>query len=364
MAGAALAALLAACAHRPAPAADVAHARVALMPPENLSGGPVPLREISAAVEAAVARAGVEVVTGDLVQRFLQVHRIRYTGGVGAETASAARDELGVDALLITWVEQWAEGGVPRLALTMRLVSAADPPVVEWIDARGAAGDDHPGWFDLGLVADASVLLERTLDGMARSLAAFLDGKAPPANRCGAARSPSWAHRAPDPGLQGPLTVLVLPFVNRTDRRGAGEMVALEMGRQLLAVPGTRVLEPGLVREELLRYRLIMEEGPSLDDLLALGVSLRPDLVVAGQVLEYDERGVPRLGFSVAALDVRRRRLIWRSSSSGGGDDGVWWFGAGRVSTPLGLACELGRGVVKELLAGFSASPAHGGPMR
>lgn len=364
-AGAALAALLAACAHPPVAAPEVARARVALLPPENLSGGPVSLREISAAVEAAVARAGVEVVTGDLVQRFLQVHRIRYTGGVGAETAVAARDELGVDALLVTWVEQWAEGGVPRLALAMRLVSAEDPPVVEWIDARGAAGDDHPGWFDLGVVSEAPVLLRRTLDDMARSLAAFLDGKAPRADRCRRARGPSWAHRAPDLELRGPLTVLVLPFTNRTDRRGAGEMVALEMGRQLLAVPGVRLLEPGLVREELLRYRVIMEEGPSLDDVLVLGVSLKPDLVIAGQVLEYDERGVPWLGFSVAALDVRRRRLVWRSSSSGGGDDGVWWFDAGRVSTPLGLACELGRGVVKELMAGFHvATTPRGGPKR
>ncbi len=360
-AAALLAALVAACAHAPAPAPEVARARVALFPPENLSGGPVPLREVSAAVEAAVARAGVEVVTGDLVQRFLKQHRIRFTGGVGAETAAAARDELGVDALLLTWVEQWAEGGVPRLALTMRLVSAGDAPVVEWIDARGAAGDDHPGWFGLGVVNEAPVLLRRTLDGMARSLAAFLDGKAPRAERCRRARDLSWEHRAPDLQLRGPLTVLVLPFVNRTDRRGAGEVVALELGRQLLAVPGVRLLEPGLVREELLRYRLIMEEGPSLDDVLALGASLQPDRVIAGQVLEYDERGVPRLGFSAVALEGSKRRLVWRSSSFGEGDDGVWWFDAGRVSTPLGLACEMGRGVVEGLLAGFSGTAGAAG---
>ena len=360
-----LAALVAACAHAPAPPPEVARARVALFPPENLSGGPVPLREVSAAVEAAVARAGVEVVTGDLVQRFLKQHRIRFTGGVGAEAAAAARDELGVDALLLTWVEQWVEGGVPRLALTMRLVSAADAPVVEWIDARGAAGDDRPGWFGLGVVNEAPVLLRRTLDGMARSLAAFLDGKGPRADRCRRARDLSWSHRAPGLQLRGPLTVLVLPFVNRTDRRGAGEVVALEMGRQLLAVPGVRLLEPGLVREELLRYRLIMEEGPSLDDVLALGASLRPDLVIAGQVLEYDERGVPRLGFSAVALEGSKRRLVWRSSSFGEGDDGVWWFDVGRVSTPLGLACEMGRGVVEGLLAGFSGTAgAAGRPAR
>jgi hypothetical protein len=333
----------------------VARARVALLPPENLSGGPVPLRDVSAAVEAAVARAGVEVVTGDLVQRFLHTHRIRYTGGVGTETAVAARDELGVDALLVTWVEQWGEGGIPHLALAMRLVSAADPPVVQWIDARGAAGDDHPGWFGLGMVGEAPVLLRRTLDPMARFLADFLDGKAPRAHRCRSSRDPSWAHRAPNLQLEGPLSVLVLPFVNRTDRRGAGEMVALEMARQLLAVPGVQLLEPGLVREEMLRFRLIMEEGPSLDDVLALGASLRPDLVVAGQVLEYDERGVPWLGFSVMALEGHTRRLIWRSSSTGAGDDGVWWFDAGRVSTPQGLACELGRGVVEGLLAEYHA---------
>jgi TolB-like protein len=143
---------------------------------------------------------------------------------------------------------------------------------------------------------------------------------------------------------------VVLPFVNRTSRRGAGDTVALELARQLAAIPGIEVLEPGMVRADLLRLRLVMMEGPSLDDVFALGAILRPDFVVSGQVLEYEERGEPRLSFSVAVIERESRRLVWRSNSYARGDEGVWFFGAGRVSTPLGLACEMSRGVVERFV--------------
>jgi hypothetical protein len=347
------------CAHaRRAP--QEPRARVAVLPPENLAGVPVPMGDIRAALETSLARSGVEVVGGEVVQRYLQLHRIRYTGGISGPAALAAKEDLGVDGLLVTWVGEWSEGPPPAVAFSMRLVSASDPPVISWIDALAARGDDHPGIFGLGTVSSMGVQLTRTLDDLTKSLAAFLDGRAPRARRCDGDRGPRWAYQSPVFRLEVPASVVVLPFVNRTSRRGAGETVALEVGRQLAAIPGIEVLEPGMVREDLLRLRLIMQEGPSLDDVFALGALLQPDLVVSGQVLEYEERGEPRLSFSVAVMERKTRRLVWRSSSYARGNDGVWFFDAGRVSSPLGLACQMSRGVIERFVV--QGAPSDGSP--
>jgi hypothetical protein len=212
--------------------------RVALLPPENVTGGAVSMREFTARLETALARAGVEVVTGDAVDRYLTLRRIRYTGGIDGPTAQAAREDLGVDALLVTWIGQRSEGPPPRISLAARLVAAQDPPVLSWVETVAMSGDDHPGLFELGLVKSLAELERRALDRAARSLSAFLYGGGPRAARCDRARPASWVRASTGLASRGPVSVIVLPFVNLTGRRGAGELVAMELARQLLAVPG------------------------------------------------------------------------------------------------------------------------------
>jgi hypothetical protein len=257
-----------------------------------------------------------------------------------------------VDGIIVTWVEQWIDSPAPAIAISMRLVSVSDPPTVKWIHSVGRTGEDHLGLFGLGRVGEATTLLRRSLDDVSRSLAQYLDGRGVAANPCDGSRSPMWFHSSPEMPKRPHTTVLVMPFVNRTTRRGAGEIVALELSRQLLAIPGVEVLDPGVVREELLRFRIVVPEGPSLDDVLALGVTLSPDLIVSGQVLEYSESGEPKISFSVEAIDGHRRRLVAHTSSYARGDDGVFFFDFGRIRTPVGVVCEMSRGMADLLLRG------------
>jgi hypothetical protein len=350
------------CARVSTPAVPESPTRVALLPPENLSGSDVGMREFTARLELALARAGIEVVAGDAVDRFLTLHRIRYTGGISGPIAQAAKEDLGVDALLATWIGQRAEGSVPRIALAARLVSATDPPAITWVDTVALAGDDHPGLFNLGLIGSLEQLERQALDHVTGSLSAFLYGHAPRAVPCGRTRSATWVRATPLPKSAGPLTAIVLPFSNLTGRRGAGELVAMELTRQLLAVPDIQVLEPGTVRDELLRYRVIMQDGPSFDDVLALRAGLGPNLIISGQVQTFLESGEPKLGFSVTALDVVSKRIVWRSSGYAGGDDGVFFFDAGRVSMPTDLACQMASGIAKQLSANRQAARAPSPP--
>ena len=77
-------------------------ARVALFPLENQSGASAPMRELLEPVERALAARGLEVVSGEIVQRFLSKYRIRHTGGLDRPSAKAAREELGVAGVVLT----------------------------------------------------------------------------------------------------------------------------------------------------------------------------------------------------------------------------------------------------------------------
>ena len=89
--------------------------------------------KIGPVIEAMRGRAELEP--------FLVRHRIRYTGGLDAETARAAREELHAHAVLITSLDLYRPTSPPAIAITMRLVSAGDEPIILWIDGASRAGD-------------------------------------------------------------------------------------------------------------------------------------------------------------------------------------------------------------------------------
>jgi hypothetical protein len=152
-------------------------------------------------------------------------------------------------------------------------------------------------------------------------------------------------------------TVAVIPFFDLTTRRGAGELVSLELVRQLVATGRYRVLEPGVVRSFLLERRIIMPGGVSLEATRLLLGALGVQLVASGTVFDFTEnegaRG-PTLRFSTVLLDGGTGEVVWHSTSFNRGDDGVWAFGLGRVATPGKLSCRMVTAVVDQLTRGKS----------
>lgn len=334
-----------------APASDARGGpyRVALFPAENMSASAVPLRGIDAQIARALAAAGLEVVTGDLVERFLERHRLRYTGGIDSPSAAAARDELGVDGVLLASIQGYGAEAVPRLALTMRVVSASEEAKIVWIDGAARTGDDAPGLLGLGLIQRYADLEQRELGRLATSLANTLAGKgSPPACPDERRFRPRIAFRSPRFYLSREYSVAVLPFVNQSARRRAGDAVALEFTRQLAAVRRLHVLEPGVVRERLIRHRVVMEGGISVDVARLMLDSLHADLVFAGYVRDLAE-GQGSVDFTVLALEREHGTVMWESTSHASGTDGVWFFDQGKISTASEVACRM----VRDAVVGF-----------
>ena len=141
----------------------------------------------------------------------------------------------------------------------------------------------------------------------------------------------------------------VLPFENVLGRGEADRVIAGLFSTHLAGWDWFLVIEPGEVREALLRNRVIQESGLSLAQADVLRLVLQSDLVVTGEVLEYEDRGPeanPSVSLAVRVIDTTRRAVVWSCLSSHRGDDGVTAFGR-RIRTARALASEMVRAAAR-----------------
>jgi hypothetical protein len=334
-----------ACAHR-RPAAHAATeriGRVAIFPIEMLAQHAALRDSLSAELEAAIARAGLEVVSEQAVEPHLARSRIR---GVGLDEAAAelAREELGADAVLLASVERYLVSGEPVLAITLRLVTVDPTPRVLWMDGFALAAEASHGILGLGGFHDMGELERRASARLGASLAAHLHaGDQRGTCAAGGPFKPRRVFRAPGP-LAG-RRVAVVPFLNRTANGNAGDAVALHLVRQLVAKGHFDTVDPGKVREALRKLRVFTRDGVAPTEAQRLAEALDVDLIVSGEVLQYDDAGVPKAEFNTLVLD-RKESLVWQSSSRGKGDDAVTFFDFGRIDTVSELVCRMAAGVV------------------
>jgi hypothetical protein len=358
--------------------------RIAVLPVENLTGGRAPLRMIVELVRLRFAERGFRLLDPDVLEEFMKKYRIRNTSGLNAPLSKAIKEEIGADALLITSLEAYQERDPPIVSLTSRLVLSGERPEILWMDGVGSSGYAFPGLLALGLIDDPETLLERAVRCLTGSLDKSLS-EAAESTRAASASAyygcnrradlvalsperegkgryrPQASFRSPafDPGRTH--RVAIIPFLNLSDRNNAGKIVALHFVKHLIHGDTFSVVEPGLLREQLLKYRIIMEAGPSLAnvEIISGKGALAVDLVFSGTVFHYhDAFGAPKVNFSVKVIEAASRKTIWSSRSHNTGGDSVYFFDVGRIHTAHHLASEMAWGTFEMMTRGVGSSPA------
>ena len=108
-----------------------------------------------------------------------------------------------------------------------------------------------------------------------------------------------------------------------------------------------------------------MEGGLSLPQADLLRVMLGVDVVLMGNIFEYDDYsgpwGNPKVNFTARAYDTNTRQVEWSSISFNRGDDQVIFFNQGKVNTAHALASGMVREVA-EKMSGMRAEPEAAGP--
>jgi len=348
--------------------------RVAVYIPQNLSGRPVPLRELREALSTSIASSGIPVLDEASLNRFMARHRIRYSGGIDRESASFLKNEEKIDAVLLTTIELYDENYPPKIGILSRLVSTAEGMEILWMESVALAGDDSPGILGLGLISDPAALRKKAVQSLVDSLKLHLSGEKAETKPVNRRYAPRYFYRADGFPGDRKYTVGVVPFLNASDRKYAGEIIVLHFLTELARDGRFTVIEPGVARQQLLNMRIIMAEGMTLLDADHITLSLGADLVFSGNVLVYEDfsgpEGAPKIDFSVVAIERMTKKMVLSSKSYNRGDDGVFFFDRGKVNTAGRLASFMVRSLVGEVAQagkereGFSELPYSPGPAK
>jgi len=349
--------------------------RIALLPIENLSGGTAPLQEIRKLLRLKLSSNGFSLIEMEVLEEFMKRYRVRNTGGLSSSVAKAIHEEIGADAFLVTSLEAYRISDDPMISVISRLVTSGERPEIVWMDGVGVSSEGYPGFLGMDIERNPAILLDRALHCLAGSLgnALWVPGDSPqdlPASTyrvCGPRAEladlsaetgakkrhrPVTFFRSPSIDSDRKYRVALVPFLNLSGRKNAGDIVTLHFVKHLFRSVNFIPVDPGLVREHLLRYRIIMQAGPSIAnaEILSSQGSLGVDLVFSGRVFDYqDTVGVPKVGFSASILDAASRHVVWSSTSHATGDDGVHFFDVGRIDTTHRLASEMVRGAYEAL---------------
>lgn len=352
---------------------------IAVLPIENLSGERAPVDVAVRWLRARLERNGFRLIDEETLDTFMHRHRIRPASGLSRDESQAIKATIGAEAVLITSLAAYKERPPPEIALFSRLVSSGDQPEILWMDSVGLSGEDAAGLLGIGRIQETGALFEKVVHRLTASLAGYLPKTAPGASlpnatyadeirgrdapseeevdefrisRDTSARyAPRSVFRSPLEDARGRYSVAVIPFVNLSERKNAGSIMMLHFVEELTRVDGIRVVDPGLVREEMLRYRTMIPEGPSLStaDLLSSDRSLGIDLLLSGTVFDYGGALVPKVDFSVEIIDTASREVVWTSRSYNDGEEGVFFLDVGRVYTAHRLAADMARAAVGQL---------------
>jgi len=329
---------------------------IAIYPVENLSATHAPLKEINLAFVERLTKQGVQVLDDGALEKFMAKHRIRYVGGIDRGIAKAFKEEMGIDGVLVTSLELYNDVNPPKISIISRLVSTGDSPFIIWIDSVGLAGDDSPGILGLGLIEDPKALMKKAMKSMTGSLTSYLSTRMGEEDGRSLKKKfkPKIAYKSPvlDPGRK--YVVAVLPFFNRSERKYAGEILVLHFIRQLKRFNNFDIIEPGILRQELLELRIIMEDGVSLANADAIFAILSADLILSGRVIDYQDYqgiwGKPKVDFSTVLIERKSREIAWGSNSYNEGDDGVFFFDRGRVNTAHAMASQMVQWIGEKIL--------------
>jgi TolB-like protein len=381
---------------------------IAVLPLENLTGERAPTQAVLERIRAGLVREGFRIIHSETLERFLHRHRIRVASGLDRTESRAIKEATGAEAVLVTSFAAYQERPPPHASLFARLVSTGDDPKILWMDSVGLSGEDSVRLLGIGRIEETGALLENVVNGVTDALARYVPEPIPEPSDLDAADADDTQGRlaASPPGLEdaidlsllentggggippdassppasGPedsgvppkprrryqpktvfgsrfgdprerYSVAVVPFVNRSETKNAGKIMALHFVEELYRVEGLRVVDPGLVREEMLRYRTVIPEGPSLEtaDVLSDEGSLGVDLLLSGTVFDYGGPVVPKVEFSLEILDTDAREVVWTSRSYNDGEEAVYFLDVGRVYTAHRLAAGMARAAVEEL---------------
>jgi len=331
------------CAGEAPPTARAAGSRLALLPPENLSGATEAPEEVTALLAELAARNGWTVVAGEEVDRALHAARIWRLDSFSEPALAALGDELAAGALLLSTVHTWADGQNPLFAVSAKVVTIDGATI--WSRLLALAGRDTAGALSLHRAQGIAEVARRAVER------ADKDFPAP-----GAVANPSesdsgrwflprpYTFRAASLGASDTTRLCILPFTNVSGERAASRVVTDLLARRLEESGRFALVEPADLRAALLAERVPAIRNLDPPRLRAVGARLDTTYFLRGTVWRWREASSrtdsvsPEVELQLELVDVASQRVLWTAHHRRRGDDYEGLFLRGAVSDVVTLA--------------------------
>ncbi len=335
-------------------------ARIALLPFENVSGNVRSLRLVMPLVERALRERGYEPLSSEQLEPFLFRQQIRPTSQLSRRHLEALRQELGVGLAMVGSVGLFNDSPEnPQWGLSSRVLSTVEGTIL-WAESAGLTGEEFTVALGLGTITSGELLAEKVVDALLREFPRAGDAfRAPPPRWPGTLQKvpiPSSvlgfvipfgfkaAYRSSTLDSEPPRRVAVLPFENRSERKGAARIVTDVFVSLLFQRGRFEVIEPGRVTEALVAMGATPFGAADLETLEGLRQRVGADAAIVGTVYGYSE-GVkagattsPELEMDARLLDTTSGRILWSAAHGRKGDDYELFLGFGRARSAVSLA--------------------------
>jgi TolB-like protein len=332
---------------------------VALLPFENISGNVRSLAIVMPLLERAVRERGYELIPEQRLEPFLFRHQVRPTSLPSRRHIELMREELRADLAMLGSVTLYNDSAAnPQWGLSARMVTTGDATIV-WARSAGLTGEEFTVALGLGTVKSGERLAGKTVDALVRSV--------PTAGAPFAVPSPQFPgtlQRVPIPSsvlgfvipfgfkagyrsrtlqAEGPRRVAVLPFENRSERKGAARIVTDVFVTGLFQRGRFDVIDPGVVDDALAQIGAApfgVVDQPTLE---GLRDRIGADAVIVGTVYNYSE-GIkqggttsPELEMDARMLDTATGTILWSAAHGRKGDDYEIFLEFGKARSAISL---------------------------
>jgi TolB-like protein len=303
--------------------------RAAVLPFANLAEVPEVIPEIMEAVRAELQRKSIEIADPDSVATVLRKYRVRNTAELTVRQVETLSDALLVDYLIVGAVDRYQQTETSaEVALSARLLCAASVNN-EWSASVAIHSDDRFALLGLGRMRQANELAKRVVTKLFRDL-----------GRRRLSRDTSVrairVHGTNQQDTQPCRRVSVLAFANDSPVRFAGHIVTNQLLSALYR-SGFEVVDPGRVREIMLRNGALFQGEISKELLSEFHEELGVDFVLTGTVSRYTTVRTPQLvdepsvALEARLVDTQRGEVVWGQSFAREGKDSAWLFDVGYV---------------------------------
>ena len=311
-------------------------ASMALLPVRDLTGDPVSVEVLKAALRAELS-AEYELTDSGRLRDVLRRWRIRDARSVPPELLGRVADELGVEWLFIATLHRCDLEPVPMVTVSGQVMRRGERRLV-WAGFQSLSGLDEVGLLGRGWVGNLDVLEQKAA---ARLTGSFIrrtepNGRSPrPASRL-------FRREALDVGSAGTIAVLPFEGVTGVGATNAGLMVT-DLAYAVLWRRGASLALPGAVDDLLGQSGAGLQGGIDVAVRSSLLERLEADLLFTGTVETFDfiQQSIepePAVALAVRLIETRTGRLLAFGGSEREGWDRQRLFGRGRIHSPERLA--------------------------